>query len=59
MVSRFGTMQTKLGIIRILRAFKIMRSSKTAIPIKFKPGSGFQIPLDGMWLKFEKLYSDF
>lgn len=52
---RFGTMQTKIGLIKLLRNFKILPSSKTLIPMKYAPNAGFQSPLGGMWLKLENI----
>ncbi|KAL7026334.1 hypothetical protein ACKWTF_013867 [Chironomus riparius] len=50
---RFGSMQAKIGLIKLLRNFKFLVCSKTLIPMKFAPNSGFQSPLGGMWLKIE------
>lgn len=52
---RFGTMESKIGLIKLLRKFKILPSEKTTIPIKFSPMASMQYPLGGMWLKLEKL----
>jgi hypothetical protein len=52
---RFGTMQTKLGIVKLLKSFKLLPSDKTPITMKLKPGPGFMTPDDGLWLKLEKL----
>ncbi|XP_070493750.1 probable cytochrome P450 6a13 [Chironomus tepperi] len=52
---RFGTMQAKIGLIKLLRNFKFIPCSKTLIPMKFAPNSGFQSPLGGMWLKVEAI----
>ncbi|KAG5667307.1 hypothetical protein PVAND_015293 [Polypedilum vanderplanki] len=52
---RFGTLQTKIGLIKLLRNFRILPCSKTIIPMKFSPNAQFQSPLGGMWLKLEKI----
>nr|AHJ10931.1 cytochrome P450 6EV10 [Chironomus kiiensis] len=52
---RFGTMQTKIGLIKILRNFRILPSKKTLIPMKFAPNAGFQLPFGGMWIKLENI----
>lgn len=52
---RFGTMQAKIGLIKLLRNFKILPCEKTLIPMKYSPSSGFQAPLGGMWLKMQSI----
>ncbi|CAG9806333.1 unnamed protein product [Chironomus riparius] len=52
---RFGTMQVKLGLVKLLRNFKILPCNKTLIPMKYTPNSGFQSPFGGMWLKLEHI----
>ncbi|KAG5667308.1 hypothetical protein PVAND_015294 [Polypedilum vanderplanki] len=52
---RFGQMQTKIGIVKLLMNFKIQPCEKTTIPMKFVPNAVFQTPIGGMWLKIEKL----
>lgn len=53
--SRFGIMQTKIAIVKILQSFKISASGKTNIPVTFAPSSVFQSPVGGMWLKLESI----
>jgi len=48
-------MQAKIGLIKLLRNFKILPCDKTLIPMKYSPSSGFQAPLGGMWLKVQKI----
>ena len=48
-------MQVKIGIVKLLKNFKIHPCSKTLIPMKFTPNFGFQAPHGGMWLKIEPL----
>ncbi|XP_070493746.1 probable cytochrome P450 6a14 [Chironomus tepperi] len=52
---RFGTMQAKIGLVKLLRSFKILPCDKTLIPMKYSPSSGFQAPLGGMWLKLQSI----
>lgn len=52
---RFGLMQAKLGIVKILMNFKLSPCDKTAIPMKYKPSSPSMAPLGGVWLKVEKI----
>jgi hypothetical protein len=48
-------MQTKLGIVKLIKSFKVLPCEKTPIPLKMVPGPGFMAPNGGMWLKLEKL----
>lgn len=52
---RFGMMQTRMGLIALLRNFKFSTSSKTQIPIVFKAGVPTVTPNSGVWLKVEKI----
>lgn len=52
---RFGLMQSKLGIVKLLQNFEISTSSKTPIPMKFTPASPFLAPVGGMSLTMKKL----
>lgn len=51
--SRFGIMQTKIALVKLLKKFKFSPCDKTPIPMKFSPSAAFQSPLGGMWLKLE------
>jgi hypothetical protein len=48
-------MQTKIGIVNLLKNYKLSPCSKTVIPMKIVPTAAFQCPVDGMWLKLEKI----
>jgi hypothetical protein len=48
-------MQTKLGIVKLLRNYQLLTCSKTVIPMKLIPTAAFQNPNGGMWLKIEKI----
>ena len=52
---RFGMMQSKLAILKLLQNFEFSPSDKTPIPMKFVPSSPFLAPLGGMWLKIKKI----
>lgn len=52
---RFGLMQVRLGLVALLRKYKISHSSKTSKDIKFKPTASTLILEGGTWLRVEKL----
>ncbi|CAG9806341.1 unnamed protein product [Chironomus riparius] len=52
---RFGLMQSKIGIVKIIKSFKVSPCEKTSIPVKLKPASPFLAPNDGMWLNLTKI----
>lgn len=52
---RFGLMQTKIGLIRLLLNFKFSPSKRTTIPMRFDTKAGTLAPHNDMWLKVEKL----
>ncbi|XP_070493753.1 probable cytochrome P450 6a20 [Chironomus tepperi] len=50
---RFGPMQTKIALVKLLKNFIIKPCNKTAF--KMSPSSHLQSPVGGMWLKVEKI----
>ncbi|XP_065355921.1 cytochrome P450 6a2-like [Calliphora vicina] len=52
---RFGRMQNRIGLVTLLRNFKFSRCPKTTDSIKFSDHSLVNIPLNGIYLKVEKL----
>jgi cytochrome P450 family 6 len=52
---RFGLMQSKIGITKLIKNFVIQPSEKTQIPIKFNLGNPLMAPENGMWLRFTKI----
>ena len=52
---RFGLMQSKIGITKLIQNFIIQPSEKTQIPIKLNLGNPLLAPENGMWLKFTKI----
>ena len=52
---RFGLMQTKIALIKLLTNYKFLPSSRTTIPMKYDIQTLVLAPEKGMWLKVEKL----
>lgn len=52
---RFGMIQAKVGIIKLIANFEFTISSKTTIPMRFSPPALFLSPINKMWLKIKKL----
>lgn len=52
---RFGTLQTKIVLAKLLIKYKFSVGPKAPIPMKFSPSAAFQSPVGGMWLKIEKV----
>jgi cytochrome P450 family 6 len=52
---RFGQMQSKLGIAKIILNFSISPTERTPLKMKFSPTAIFLTPNGGLWLKLEKL----
>lgn len=52
---RFGIMQTKIGIVKLLRNYRLSVCNKTSIPMKFLPSGNVLSPLNGMWLTVENV----
>ena len=52
---RFGLMQTRIGLIKLMLNLTFSPAAKTMIPLKFSPSSPLLSPAEDMWLKVEKL----
>ncbi|XP_018576632.1 cytochrome P450 6a2-like [Anoplophora glabripennis] len=52
---RFGIMQTKLGLAKILRNFRLTLNKKTKVPLAYSLVSVVPSVKGGMWLNLEKL----
>ena len=52
---RFGIMQSKVAIVKLLQKFKFTPNLKSPIPMKFEPASPFLAPVGGMWLSLQKI----
>nr|QBC73130.1 cytochrome P450 mono-oxygenase [Osmia bicornis] len=55
--ARFAIYQTKVGLIAILRNFKVDVCEKTRIPYEFDPAAFLLAPKEGIYLKFTKIQS--
>jgi len=52
---RFGLMQSKMGITKIIKNFIVSPCEKTSIPVKFEASNPFLAPENGMWLNLKKI----
>jgi len=52
---RFGLMQSKMGIAKIIKNFIVTPTKKTPIPVKFVPPNPFLAPVGGMCLNLTKV----
>lgn len=52
---RFGLMQTRVGLITLLKNYRFEIASETLIPMKFDPKSFFLSPIGGMNLKISEV----
>lgn len=52
---RFGMMQSKLGLVSLIRNFRITLSEKTEQPIEFRKNAFILTTESGMWIKFKKI----
>ncbi|OXU30705.1 hypothetical protein TSAR_012773 [Trichomalopsis sarcophagae] len=53
--ARFGNYQTKLGIIQVLKNYKVEVCDQTRIPYVIDPKQFLLTPIDGIKLKFRKI----
>lgn len=52
---RFGMMQSKIGIVKILLNYELSLCDKSTVPMVFHPAQAFLAPIDGMWLNVKKI----
>ncbi|XP_060533138.1 probable cytochrome P450 6a17 [Cylas formicarius] len=52
---RFGMLQTKIGLVAIVKNFRVTLNDKTTIPVVHAKGKFFPSPSGGVWLDFEKI----
>ncbi|XP_074041128.1 probable cytochrome P450 6a13 [Leptinotarsa decemlineata] len=52
---RFGVMQSKVGLVSILKNFRVKLSSKTKLPLKIAVNSFIPTTEGGMWLNLERI----
>lgn len=53
--SRFGMMQTRIGLATILSNFKLRPSEKTPVPMVFQANASVLSPAGGMFLRIEEV----
>lgn len=52
---RFGLMQTRLGLVQILRNYKVTHCEKTPKIVEYIPGTPIIQMKGGIWLKIENI----
>ncbi|XP_031631295.1 cytochrome P450 6A1-like [Contarinia nasturtii] len=52
---RFGMLQARIGVVKLLQNFELSTCSRTQIPIKYSPKKLFLEPENGTWLKITKI----
>lgn len=52
---RFGVLQTRLGLVSVLRNFRVTLNKKTIHPISLDPKDVTMMPLGGIWLDIQRL----
>ena len=52
---RFGLMQSRIALVQLLLNFKFSPTSRPTIKMKFVPKLILLSPVNGIWLKMEKL----
>lgn len=50
-IYRFGMLQTRIGLVKLLQNFEFSTCARTQIPIKYKVNNVILSPENGMWLK--------
>lgn len=53
--SRFGMMETKIGLAAMLMSFRFSKCDKSSVPLKISPNHLMLTPAGGLWLKVEQL----
>lgn len=54
---RFGMMQSRIGLVTLLRNFEFSLGSKTKVPPRIDPKSFVTVPEGGIYLKLKALRS--
>lgn len=52
---RFGILQTRLGLVSILKNFRVTLNEKTIHPIRLDPKDVTMMPQGGIWLDTHRL----
>lgn len=53
--ARFGILQTKVGLISIVKNFKVSVNEKTTLPIKYATERFITVVKGGVWLNLERI----
>lgn len=56
--SRFGMMQTRIGLVMLINDFEFTTCAKTSIPLVIQPSSFILKPTGGVFLKLRSLGSE-
>ncbi|CAG9827994.1 unnamed protein product [Diabrotica balteata] len=54
-IGKFGLLQTKVGIVTIIKDFSVTLNKKTQLPIKYAPNAVVTSVAGGVWLNIESL----
>jgi cytochrome P450 family 6 len=52
---RFGLIQTRLGLVSVLRKYRVTLNEKTVHPIRLDPKDVTMMPYGGIWLNTERI----
>lgn len=52
---RFGILQSKVGLISLLRDYRVSLHERTPVPLEMLKTNFILTPKDGVWVKLEKL----
>lgn len=52
---RFGILQIKIALVKLLLNFEFSMASKTSTPIKYNPARLLLAPTDAIWLNIQKI----
>lgn len=52
---RFGMLQMKIALVKLMTNFEIKVCDKTPNPLEFVPSAPFLAPVGGMWLELKRL----
>lgn len=52
---RFGILQVRIALVKLLQQFEFSTCPQTPIPMKYNPARLLLAPIDGIWLKVAKV----
>lgn len=52
---RFGILQAKIGLVKLLQSFEFSTCARTVIPLKYNPKKLILSPDNGVWLKLSNV----